>query len=155
MNEALYEAWIHALETTTAKQGIGGLKDENGALCCLGVACDVASTMDPERYGTWSAIVPNDGYVVFRGNEDRHECSTASLTRTIREDLNLDTTQGRLVLSELPRELQQKYHDNTKYAVVPQVTASLAQMNDERGFTFKDIAQVLRARPKSLFRKES
>ena len=155
MNEALYEAWIHALETTTAKQGIGGLKDHNGAMCCLGVACDVASTLDSERYGMW-LDKPDEGYVVFRdGDNYPHGCSTAALSRTIQEDLNFATSSGRVSLDELPEELRQKYYYNNPYATVNHhVTTSLAHMNDGRDFTFHDIAQVLRARPKSLFREE-
>jgi hypothetical protein len=46
--------WVAALRSGKYKQGKGGLRNQHGEFCCLGVACDV---MDPDAW---------DGTVMWR-----------------------------------------------------------------------------------------
>ena len=156
-NEALYEAWIQELEAGVIKQGKNRLRNTDDEMCCLGVACEVASRMDPDAYGSWAdAPLPEESYGIRYICDDENEASV--LPEAIRDALNLRTAGADLILDDMPRELQEKYltrrtAEGSEPTADPYI--SFAALNDHYDFSFNDIAWILRSRPRSLFMPEA
>jgi len=53
MDKELKAKWVDALRANTYKQARETLKDEDGAMCCLGVLCEV-------QQADWEAEFPTD-----------------------------------------------------------------------------------------------
>ena len=153
MNEELYMAWLEELETTEIQQAIGALNSKD-AIDCLGICCNAASRMDPDRYGIWDERGPQSERAIFIHQQKAEE---TRLPQHIRKELNFATIMGRMLFNELPDELKEKYLSKPTHANAGASDhhVDLATLNDYQDFTFKDIARVLRERPKSLFMDKS
>lgn len=105
--------WVKALRSGKYKQDTGQLKSNEG-FCCLGVLCDVVSKY-PKSGGGGSWI---DGDFKF-GNDS----NGGVVPRTVRAVVGL--TEGNPEVASGGKKL------------------SLSMWNDERGFTFEQIANIV------------
>ena len=62
------QKWLDALRSGKYKQGFGGLS-QNGAFCCLGVACDVYAPHEWEHRDGYSAHPFGAGTMNYDGRE--------------------------------------------------------------------------------------
>lgn len=103
--------WLTDLFTTKAKQGKGILRDKNGGFCCLG-RCFVVAGVKPKR-NSW--------------DEYQYDGEESYLTEAMTDTLGFNGFQG--VFDAIESEVE--------YGA-PKIT--LADLNDEHGFSFKQIA---------------
>lgn len=132
--------WIEALESGKYAQAYGRLR-RGQSFCCLGVYCDLSGL------GKWDG----DGYFV----PDACTTNNGDLPSAARAQLGFVSNDGTFEFRSLPAELQEEIcaKINIRFDVDGRTT-SLAGLND-CGLTFRDIAKVIRARPKGLFREET
>ncbi|KGM36160.1 hypothetical protein [Inquilinus limosus] len=112
-------AWVAALRSGQYKQTTDTLKDDYG-FCCLGVACDVYAKLEPETGASWDG----DTFVTPNHDDDQND---ATLPTLVRNWLGLDGFSGPL----------------TREATLATCAASLANLNDDKGFTFAQLADVI------------
>ena len=131
MNEQLYQNWIEALESGRYTSAFQSLRIEN-KFCCLGVLCDVYD------HDQWT---PNHDRYSYLGK-------TGTLPTQLIEELNLSSKLGDFKIRELSPNLQHKLQQ------FQFESCSLSKINDRVPDPFPLIAQILRERPKSLFKNE-
>lgn len=114
------ELWVKALRSGKYEQTKGLLADQDG-YCCLGVACEEYRQQTGE--GHWE---DNNTFVDEAGNT-----SNTSLPKRVMDWLGLADTAGRHLNANDERE-------------------TLDTLNDDRGFSFEEIADVIEAEPTGL-----
>lgn len=115
------QLWVERLRSGDYKQARGALR-ENGAYCCLGVACDLYKEVVGK--GEWYAQEDGrDDFVVYGDGGD------GTLPPEVCEWLGLR-------------------HDDGAYS---SETLSLAELNDQ-GSLFDEIADLIEDAPEGLFR---
>lgn len=123
------EAWLQALESDKYKQGQGVLHRGN-EFCCLGVACDLLK----------DELTINQVASLTRYNGEYQV-----LPALVVEKLHLRDNCGLFALS-IERI-------NTSFEGETIICASLTELNDSGGYTFKEIAAYIRANPENVFTK--
>lgn len=139
--EANINEWLTRLESGKLSQTTGVLKKRNGSMCCLGVACEVIGLEKQFE-------VHNNSYVYFGevGHTDALEIPYNEYRK-----VGLKTASGMFTLGK----------DKHGY----DVHCSLAGLNDGvdedqadflgvkigKKYSFKEIAAVIRSKPKGLF----
>lgn len=131
MNKEHVREWVDALRSGKYRQARGQLRDDEGKMCCLGLACELSGT------GEWQELPASDlgGYVT----ED------TLLAYVTPSDKSWQT---------LPLEVQAwlgfepgapwPAYDNPGVQVPEMGTMRhLAVLNDEDGFTFEQIADII------------
>lgn len=171
-NNNLYENWIKALRSGNYKNGKYKLKTtikESTNFCCLGVLCDIS------KLGRWETPLhhdlPNNSIGIYNTNaqeltDDIYDddgdsilpdrtFSSVNLPEPVQKTIKLRTNLGQFNLEELPIELQHTIKSNMDLDRDDLQThgMSLSAINDyyKEPNTFEVIAQVLEARPPSLF----
>jgi hypothetical protein len=128
---ALRTAWIEALRSGKYKQTKEKLRSRNGAMCCLGVLCDVAGLKKEYRNGHY--------YYSYGNDEDSME-----LPDEFAEAFGMQNISG-----VFPKVEGQRFQTIRPKGVE---TDSLIQMNDDGKYTFKDIADVIEKHPELIFK---
>jgi len=130
----LIRAWYKALKTTRKRQGVGALKQLNltngkNEYCCLGILCEVAGLrgVDTNELGLVSVYA-------FDGRTDTLPDSLAKVIGNNNPLLR--------VPKELLNEIGEDPDDEEVYGPFFYLAANL---NDEEGFTFKQIADCVKA----------
>lgn len=113
MNEEVKAKWLEALRSGEYKQGTGTLRDGEDNFCCLGVLCDVA--------------IKNGVELAVAHREDDSD------------DWNYDGNSW--YLPYRVKEWADLAHDNPEVDKVGYFR--LADLNDEAGLTFAQIADVI------------
>lgn len=132
-NRKVIEKWVAALESGKYEQTTGTLRDDEG-FCCLGVLTELAvnegvvppATMTEDG---WSYIVDDRGHLALPPTVVREWAGLDEEMRveaTVTDDVWNDEADE-LVEVEATRKVE------------------LTDLNDSRGFSFKDIAAALRA----------
>lgn len=129
-----YELWLQSLESHDAPEQMEGhLGNDDGARCCLGVACDLSGVernVDPS--------IPS--ILIWDGFENLLPTSVVRwLGLPLPDWWNSDGVGGWDLLLDIPGEYDVR--DAESLAMNRYLTASI--MNDS-GFTFKQIAQTIR-----------
>ena len=122
------EAWLHDLETTDAEQAYSYLRTADG-FCCLGRAC--------ETLGAESVYNDNNGCFEYEGE-------VASLSNGLQYQLGLLDPLGGFEHSlrdSSPRD------ENGEHVI------TLASLNDDLLWSFKQIAAFIRETPERVFKK--
>ncbi len=140
------EDWAAALESGNYTQIQGRLHTDTG-FCCLGVLCEIS------QLGTWKRDATNTHSYQIDTNGSL-TTDVALVPRSIRERIHLATADGDFLFSSLPLRLRldvraaaRKANPNYR---LPRIV-SLAALNDNN-VPFPLIAQIIRAKPKWLFR---
>lgn len=123
MKKEIAEKWIEALESGEYGQTKEVLHDDNG-FCCLGVLCNVAQK---EGLGKWDRFDQHSPFAFQPVGEDADPEETM-LPRDIRDWAGMKSTDG-------TRGGKRK---------------ELWKLNDESGFNFKRIANIIRKEWESL-----
>ena len=116
MNKRVKKLWVAALRSGKYRQAKGALKKRNGAHCCLGVLCDLYSKEKKDLSFVWE------------GDEYYFDNRTDAPSMSVRKWAGLDSNDE---------------------AVFTSVTGpngrklSLIDLNDEQGYTFEQIAEVI------------
>ncbi len=116
--------WIDALESGEYKQCKGMLKEGTG-FCCLGVACEIDDAVE------WSEVHKRyifDGESEFTELPEEYN-KQLGLTSSFGESQGCILYKGEEVIE----------------------AESLLNLNDQEGFTFKQIARILRDTPENFF----
>lgn len=150
------EKWLEALESGDYEQTSSYLK-YGDSFCCLGVACD---------------LFDGDAWQLRPGSCNAYEIDgeTAYLPSEIKETLRMKDAEGKFDCSV--DEIDFSFIDMTTFdpeydreAGTPEAlvydfereyehndySMSLAQLNDDWGFDFKQIAQFIRNNPRAIF----
>ena len=137
--------WIDALESDIYQQTTGRLR-RGDAMCCLGIACHISniSNWDNNRYLGEKEILPNE--------------VTEWLGMT-----NTDGKEGKFYFTHewilsLPKDIKNKLESTLRYTYVRSFSDAidynastyLSMLNDH-GWTFKEIAELIRSNPPGLF----
>lgn len=120
--------WVDALRSGEYKQTTGQLRKtplgaQEPRFCCLGVACDLFV-----KEGLANSHWDDDEFIWGSSGYDAHG-EHASLPGVVRDWLGLNTTLGAYFDAD-------DRHDR-----------SLVRDNDDRGFTFEDIADIIESEP--------
>lgn len=136
------DAWLTALESGTYRQGRCSLyHPQHKTFCCLGVACDLS------KLGVWN----DQGFYIIPDEKRPISDNSNLLPIVLANQLNLASVQGSFDFSSLyPSELYDKIKHNMRFPRTNYL--SLAALNDA-GASFSLIAEVIRARPKGLFKE--
>lgn len=122
--------WVAALRSGEYSQTDGALhKPANNGFCCLGVACDISGL------GKWEG----DVYGILTYRPKTGKGSPTNLPGAVRDWLGLRTVSG-----------QFKEADDDIYQGEELIKTSLVAKNDEEGYTFKEIADIIESEPKGL-----
>jgi hypothetical protein len=116
------DLWVEALESDEFQQTTCVLTDKDDKDCCLGVACKVYQ----REVGGLTLSSDASGSVLYDGN-------VGTLPEVVRDWFGLASAEG-------------EYVDDGGYS------QALTGDNDDRGYTFKEIAAIIRDRPEGLFR---
>lgn len=111
--------WVVALRSGEYVQGRALLRSADDRFCCLGVACELAAL---------EGAVPGFDHDSYAG-------STALLPLPVVDWLGLSSTYGDLV-NEIP------WADSP---AAPRSAAALTELNDNLGWTFDQIADLIEA----------
>jgi len=134
--EQVQAAWIAALESGEFEQGKSRLRERGetkDTFCCLGVVAELAVS---------AGVIPVPAVPVYVGEgynytDSKSWNSTGVLNGTLREWVGLSTANGGF---QTPPDVTGMVH-----------WRSLTELNDAKNYTFKQIAEVIRSRPKGLF----
>lgn len=121
--------WLTDLLTTDATQCIGSLETDKG-FCCLGRACIV---LEPETR------LEEDGFITY---ETRSEV----LSEKLQKKLCLRSNNAEFNISELV-ELDVRAFRETSWSDF----SSLTEFNDNKKFSFKEIAEFILRNKKAVF----
>lgn len=105
------KAWVKALRSGKYQQAQSRLRDnDTGAMCCLGVACEVS------RLGTWTE---SGVYAVGRGRENRNH---VYLPEPVRRWLGLAHREGAFDGKSLgPNHLSSKNDSGSTFAEIADI----------------------------------
>ena len=137
------EQWLSALESGDYQQGQANLRNADFEYCCLGVLCDLVSDME------WVISEPKLDHYTFRnesifpppqianrfGLQQRDGSFRIARIRDKEDRDKIQRTWGKLTT---PASAQEKH------------TASLSMLNDN-GWTFEEIADLVRRNPHAFF----
>lgn len=139
MKKEIADLWVAALRSGKYKQGQKALRPTNDTFCCLGVLCDIA----PKEVGTWSNKALDEGFN-YIGDIDNDEFD---------EDYRIgEGNEERVSLvegGECPQAVQQWAGLNDSVGTprgtkaVDKTLHSLATLNDDHGYTFDQIADLI------------
>lgn len=122
--------WLAALRSGAYTQTTGMLHKEDGGYCCLGVACDLYSQVDPSW--EWEPTDSTDGAMHFK-SKNKAEYSVGTLPVEVADWLGLSLTEG-------------------QYSVEYGLQRSLVLDNDDAFATFEDIADIIEREPRGLLK---
>ena len=128
-------AWLAALRSGEYKQGRKALhddRDKSSNFCCLGVACDLYAKAG---HGSW--IKAPDGAITYTFLAKNGHSSQDALPAPVTDWLGIRTGDGFFEPDTTPGNAQ-----------------SLIDLNDNKSFTFLQIADVIESQPKGLFNAE-
>lgn len=120
MNDAVRELWKAALISGDYEQGRGVLRNTENRYCCLGVLCDLY--IKETGKGRWVAHLGHVGYI-FRDNDD-FDSNSSVLTSSIGKWAGLESADPKVLCSDGEHR-------------------RLSVLNDDRGATFSEIAELL------------
>ena len=145
------QAWVDALRSGDYKRGQSALHEMTGSerdeplFCCLGVACDLFAKAHPDQ-GRWIATSPiPHGAFMFETATSR---SQMHLTIEVSDWLGLKR-QG--PLASEGNDYGEFERAELDYETDLAIMQTLATLNDEKDFSFKQIADVIESQPKGLF----
>lgn len=164
----LYENWIKALRNGNYENGKHQLKTttkDNNLFCCLGVLCDISNlgrweclsdfTFDSCIYNTEPTPLNENTYNERTTDAINKNYSSLTLPIPVQVAAQLRTNLGDFKLDELPTDLQNTITSNINFSEdqLQEYGMSLSNINDyyRPPNVFEIIAQVLEARPPSLF----
>jgi hypothetical protein len=124
------EAWLQALESDEFTKTKGAL-ERKGSFCCLGVGCIVA-----ERHGVRVQRHSEEQLSLYGMKENPLIGGNLDHQSEVRKWLGLRTSTGDEYLGTAP------------------TGTALTAMND-KGMTFKEIAQIIRANPEAYFNADT
>lgn len=130
----LQRDWISKLRSGDYAQTKVYLHDKDG-YCCLGVALEHVLGMEPKF------IAENSTYRV-RHYHDQGGNVNSILPDDAMECLGLYSEEGMIILGHLPEDVQDRIKDDS----------TLAYLNDA-GFSFSEIAGIIEANPKAVFKE--
>ncbi len=139
--------WINALESGDYQQTTGRLR-RGDAMCCLGVACDISDISNwtkNDRYMGEKDVLPNN-VMAWLG------ISKADVKSEVNEGLFYYTHEWILSLPEhIKNKLEPILSFGTLSNAVDNNEHSYLSMLNDRGWTFKEIAELIRSNPPGLF----
>lgn len=137
------EAWVAALRSGDYKRGqaalhelVGGDRD-NPLFCCLGVACDLFAQAHPDQ-GRW---LPVTGWILG--------FSTASKPRELMY-LPIEVSDW-LGLKRYGNFDNNENGEFFEPSIMGPTRKTLVSLNDEEGYSFEQIADVIESQPEGLF----
>jgi len=145
-NAEVIELWVEALESGEYPQTTGALHrvrkgpcGEPVGYCCLGVLTHLAA-----KRGVVDVIrVDEDGEVIYGDDEDY---SSTSLPQAVREWAGLNSADPLVEYELTAAEVEDEYDHllREEWEDLFADDTTLAALNDERGRTFPEIAQIIR-----------
>jgi hypothetical protein len=130
---SLRTAWIEALRSGKYKQAKGKLRARNGAMCCLGVLCEVAGL--ERSYDKHRKIYDYD----YGG-----EVNDMVLPEPFASALNMDGG-GAVIDEDDYEDVKSTLSDNVAKELGS--SGGLTELNDSGVVSFKDIADLLEKAP--------
>jgi hypothetical protein len=123
LNREQFNKWIKALNSGRYKQTTGQLQDEHG-YCCLGVACKV--------------LIPKKKLVFAEEGEFNDEGEEIFKNTGLLEGYEPKEQQyAPKWLVDINKDFENKYRDEDGHL------KSLINLNDDEGYSFKQIAEAL------------
>jgi len=89
VKKEIADMWVQALRSGEYRQGRGRLKREDGAMCCLGVLCDLV----PSEVGKWNRLAfemagdQNEAHLPKSARDWAGMCSQAGMVNHIKVQL--------------------------------------------------------------------
>ncbi len=143
--------WIDALESGDYQQATGRLR-RGDAMCCLGVACHISniSNWTNDKYIGETEILPNKvvKWLGISGSEGQ-EGQEGQFYFTRAWILSLPEH----IKNKLKSTLKYSYVRPFSYVVDNNARTYLSMLNDH-GWTFKEIAELIRSNPPGLFNND-
>lgn len=127
--EEARKEWVKDLRSGKFTQTTGSLFRDGGR-CCLGVACATYERVTGDKILT--SRKNEDGDHIFK---DGNDFEAGILPRVVKDWLGLASPSG-------------EYRDERNHF------QCLTEDNDERGFTFNDIADLVESNPKGLLKDD-
>lgn len=134
--EANINEWLNRLENGKFSQTRGVLKKRNGSMCCLGVACEVIG-VDKEFNG--------ESYTYF--NENNRD--DLEIPRGEYQKVGLSSPNGSFIVGNTAVSLTALNDGVEGYEQIKALGVKFGKK-----YTFKEIAAVIRSKPKGLFDDE-
>lgn len=131
---------VEALETSTIggkpiHQGRDRLEDTTGGLCCLAVACRIGGA----KRETFAPLF-----------DIKYDGSKYYLPENIQKKFNFSDDKGSFDIDAMPSFAKKRFLEKGFNMDNVKTYNSLAALNDF-GFTFKEIARIIKAQPRGLF----
>lgn len=142
MNPEVKSLWLEALRNDTYQQGKLMLRPTLDTFCCLGVLCDIATKYNDSIGVSWGDSEEHQGQSMYYSgtweNDDDQLKEDSELPWPVKRWAGLDNENPKV---EIPDPFWVKQHDEDP----PMKLVTLAELNDERNYTFKQIADLIEA----------
>jgi hypothetical protein len=157
MDSRVKGLWLDALRSGEYKQAkemlakVNPETEEVEGFCCLGVLCDLAVKEgvipSPVRVDKYERVLggdlPKDRYQYGDPEADLYlNTSTAELPEAVRLWAGLDDTSPSIQTVPNP---EYDPDDDDEYAESETISAGLAELNDDHGYDFSGIADLIEA----------
>lgn len=142
VNKEAIQLWVEALESGEYEQCQSELKSRSGGYCCLGVATDVFMKHNP---GVVTEVYNEDLDAVYFAWNHPYSSYTDQLRESaflpdpVTKWLGFDDFRPIAHNVSIPRSLVGEPLENDIFPEIP-----LHTLNDSEGFTFQEIADVLK-----------
>ena len=148
------EVWLSALESGKFKQATGQLHliDEKGkhSFCCLGVACKVlADTIGFDLIRSKLDSTTKAADVYYRLKDHSGQGESANLPNVVAEYLGMYIPKHHKTDDSTSGNFKHEAIINDGFA------NSLIDLNDNHGFSFKQIAEFIRNNPHQIWKNGS
>ena len=140
MNPEVKALWLEALRNDTYQQGKLMLRPTLNTYCCLGVLCDLATNSNNPEV-SWGDSEEHQGQCMYYNGtweEDDQLKEDSELPWPVKKWAGLNSENPKV---EIPDPFWIKQHDEDP----PMKLVTLAQLNDEWGYSFKQIADLIEA----------
>jgi len=139
MNPEVKTLWVEALRSGEYQQGKLLLKPTKNTFCCLGVLCDLAVKANVENI-SWGESEEHNGHGIYHDN-NYDECRGFDDSELPFSIVNWAGTNSENPKVEVP---DKDWHSFTEDDP-PTKLVTLAELNDEHNYSFKQIADLIEA----------
>ncbi len=139
------EKWLTELETTTSRQTKEFLHKYKGGYCCLGIACELFNI--PKKLESYGAMHQVSWEYEGSGGE-----APGSLVELLALNNSVGDFKGQIFTQEELKSFCRKTGNSFDYMNSGKSFGSLVELNDY-GWTFKEIAAIVRRHPEYVFKE--
>ena len=149
----LQEKWLTALESGEYTQARGMLRDSEDNFCCLGVMCDIVQPDHWVKTTVKQEWYECDFVWYYRDVMEENIVHNMDVPSSIRQKIRFRSPSGHFFpnfIAPQDPDFDRILQEGTTRVEQGERLTSLANLND-RGWTFKEIAGLVRRNPRVFF----